>query len=118
MIRRLERKMPVYLCTQVTDMRKSINGLAAIVQGSFELDPYCGALFVFCNRQRDKIKVLQWDKDGFVLYYKRREKGRFQWPTEMDPEEKRVNITKNDLDRLLAGLIMEKFVPHRLGLQY
>ena len=118
MIRRFNRRQPVYLCTNFTDMRKSINGLAAIVQGSFELDPYCGALFVFCNRQRDKIKVLQWDKDGFVLYYKRREKGRFQWPSEIDREGNRVNITKSDLDRLLAGLIMEQFVPHRIGLQY
>lgn len=117
-MRRLSEASPVYLCTRVTDMRKSINGLAGIVQGTFELDPYDGALFVFCNRSHDKIKVLQWDQDGFVLYYKRREKGRFQWPSEMEEEQGKVNITKKDLERLLSGLVMEQFIPHKSYVQY
>lgn len=117
-MRRLSKASPVYLCTRVTDMRKSINGLAGIVQGTFELDPYDGALFVFCNRSHDKIKVLQWDQDGFVLYYKRREKGRFQWPSEMEEEQGKVNITKKDLERLLSGLVMEQFIPHKSYVQY
>ena len=76
MIHRMNvKKATVYLSCTKTDMRKSINGLAAIVQSSFELDPFTGALFVFCNRNKDKIKILQWDKDGFTLYYKRRERG-------------------------------------------
>lgn len=81
MIRRMNRKTTVYLSCSKTDMRKSIDGLAAIVQGSFDLDPFTGALFVFCNGNKDKIKILQWDKDGFALYYKRRERGRFCWPS-------------------------------------
>lgn len=93
-------------------MRKNINGLAAIVQGSFNLDPFNGAIFVFCNNKKDKIKVLKWDKDGFVLYYKRREKGRFCWPM-FSSESAAVNITKGDLDRLLDGLVMEQFTPHK-----
>lgn len=75
-IRRFPQKAPVYLSCGHVDMRKSINGLAAVVQGAFELDPFQGALFVFCNKDRNKIKVLFWDKDGFALYYKRRERGR------------------------------------------
>ena len=71
-----------------------------------------GALFVFCNRNRDKIKVLQWDQDGFVLYYKRREKGRFPWPTEKEADG-RVRISRKDLYRLLDGLVMEQFVQRR-----
>ena len=57
----------VFLACGRTDMRKSIDGLAAIVEGSFRLDPFDGALFVFCNRNRDRIKILEWDGDGFWL---------------------------------------------------
>ena len=68
MIRRIMKKeTKIYLSTNVTDMRKSINGLAAIVQNDFDLDLYSDALFVFCNRKHDKVKILHWDKDGFVL---------------------------------------------------
>jgi transposase len=93
-------------------MRKSINGLAAVVQGTFELDPFQGALFVFCNKDKNKIKVLHWDKDGFALYYKRRERGRFSWPT-LSEQSNTVDVTIEDLNRLLDGLLMEKFIPHK-----
>lgn len=68
----------VYLAFGPTDLRKSIDGLAMIVQESFKLDPFSKSLFVFCNRKQDKIKILQWDHNGFWLYYKRLEKGRFK----------------------------------------
>jgi len=61
-------------------MRKSINGLAELVKSSFNLDPFAKAIFVFCNRNRDRVKILEWDVDGFWLYFKRLEKGRFRWP--------------------------------------
>ena len=65
----------VYLACGSTDMRKSIDSLAAIVQQSFALDPFSSALFAFCNKSRDKIKILQWDHNGFWLYYKGWRKG-------------------------------------------
>lgn len=111
-IRRFPAKTTIYLSCGQVDMRKSINGLAAVVQGSFELDPFQGALFVFCNRDKNKIKVLHWDKDGFALYYKRRERGRFCWPT-LSEQTGTVDISVQDLNRLLDGLLMEKFIPQK-----
>jgi transposase len=69
----------VYLVTGFTDMRKSINGLSIIVSDTLSLDPLSQAWFVFCNKQRDKLKILFWDTNGFWLYYRRLEQGRFQW---------------------------------------
>lgn len=71
---------PVYLACGDTDMRKSINGLAALVEHSFALDPFGTALFVFCNRRRDRIKILTWEENGFWLHFKRLERGHFKWP--------------------------------------
>lgn len=70
----------VYLALGSTDLRKSIDGLAALVSQAFDLDPFAPCLFVFCNRQRDKVKILFWEHNGFWLLYRRLERGRFQWP--------------------------------------
>ena len=95
----------VYLACGKTDMRKSINGLAAIVESSFKLDPFDGALFVFCNRNRDRVKILEWDSDGFWLYFKRLEKGRFRWP---EPgEDATMTLTGEELSILLGGAKVE-----------
>lgn len=67
-----------YLACEATDLRKSIDGLAAIVQMRFKLNPFSNSLFIFCNRNKDKIKILQWEHSGFWLYYKRLEKGKFK----------------------------------------
>ena len=95
----------VYLACGKTDMRKSINGLAAIVDGSFGLDLYDEALFVFCNRNRDRVKILEWDGDGFWLYFKRLEKGHFRWPAEGAGQT--MMLTGEELNILLGGARVE-----------
>jgi len=86
---------PVYLCCGHTDMRKQINGLMTLVQSSFSLDPFSDALFVFCNKKRDRIKILEWDQDGFWLYFKRLERGRFRWPGVGD--DKTMTLSNDDI---------------------
>jgi transposase len=95
----------VYLACGKTDMRKQINGLAEIVGGSFSLDPFEGALFVFCNGNRDRLKILEWDIDGFWLHFKRLEKGRFKWPE--SGEESTMTLTGEELSYLLGGTRVE-----------
>lgn len=73
--------MPVFLACGSTDMRKSINGLVAIVENSFAVDPFERAFFVFCNHQRNRLKILTWEDNGFWLHFKRLERGHFKWPT-------------------------------------
>jgi transposase len=76
----------IYLHRDVVDFRKSINGLVMIVEQEMALSPFAPALFAFCNRKRDRIKVLYWDRTGFCLWYKRLEKEKFKWPRRY-PEE-------------------------------
>jgi len=77
----------------------------SIVQNSFNLDPFSNAVFVFCNRNRDRIKILEWDVDGFWLYFKRLEKGRFRWPgVDEDPT---MTLTPEELSVLLGGVKVE-----------
>jgi len=95
----------VFLACGQTDMRKSINGLASIVESSFKLNPFDGAIFVFCNRSRDRIKILEWDSDGFWLYFKRLEKGHFRWPA--SGTEQTLTLTGEELSILLGGTRVE-----------
>jgi transposase len=95
----------VYLSCGHTDMRKSINGLMLIVKDSFNLDPFDNAIFVFCNRRRDRLKILEWDGDGFWLYFKRLEKGHFKWPQLGDSPT--MTLTNEELAVLLGGVRVE-----------
>ncbi len=99
----------VYLAPGTTDMRKSINGLSMLVAEQFELDPFSGHLFCFCNRRRDIVKILLWDRNGFCLYHKRLEKDRFQWP---QSELEVMSISGQSLFWLLDGLSIEQVDAH------
>lgn len=101
----------VYLVTGVTDMRKSINGLSIIVSDTLSLDPLSQAWFVFCNKQRDKLKILFWDTNGFWLYYRRLEQGRFQWPKK-EESQAAISIEQRQLQWLLSGLPMTNQTRH------
>lgn len=100
----------VYLACGSTDMRKSIDGLAVLVKEGFQLDPFSPCLFVFCNRNRDKLKILQWDHNGFWLHYRRLEKGRFQWPQNIDTSV--ATISQRQLRWLLDGLPLNQRQAH------
>lgn len=95
----------IYLACGYTDMRKAIDGLSAIVQQNFKLDPFSNSLFLFCGRKCNRLKALYWEGDGFVLLYKRLENGRFQWPR-TQAEVRR--ISDQELRWLLEGLSIDQ----------
>ena len=101
----------VYLACGHTDMRKSVDGLAAIVKHAFDLDPFDTSLFVFCNRDRDRLKILHWEHNGFWLYYRRLERGRFRWPAAAAGQTK--TISRRQLHWLLDGLAIEQRKAHQ-----
>ena len=91
----------IYLACGSTDMRKAINGLVTVVEHNFQLDPFAEALFVFCNGSKDRLKILEWDGDGFWLHLKRLEKGRFKWPTAAGGAT--MVLTDEELNHLLGS---------------
>lgn len=95
----------IYLAVGPTDMRKSFNGLSLLVTENFDLDPFSGDLFVFCNRRRDIIKILYWNKTGFAVWHMRLEQDRFHWP---DSEFEIIDIDAKQMSWLLAGLEIDK----------
>ena len=99
--------LKVFLCTQPADMRRSFDGLSGMAVSIIEQDPTSGHLFVFRNRNRDRLKILYWDRDGLAIWYKRLEKGTFQFPTDLIDKEKRqprAEITSEQLTLLLGGI--------------
>lgn len=93
----------IYLATKPTDMRKSIDGLAAVVGNAWQMDAFSGYLFVFPSRRGDRIKILYWDRGGFVVYYKRLESGRFKLPL-VDANTKAAEMEATELSMLLDGI--------------
>jgi transposase len=83
----------IYLHRQLVDFRKSINGLSVIVESELELPVMSGALFIFCNRAKDTLKILYWDKTGFALWYKRLKKDKFKWPNRAYEECMTLTVT-------------------------
>ena len=101
----------VYLHRAPVDMRRQIDGLAAIVQGTLKRNPMNGAIYVFINKRRDKLKILTWERNGFIVWYKRLEQQKFTWPC----REKNTVITLNgeQLNWLLDGYDVMKMKPHK-----
>lgn len=100
----------VYIAPGATDMRKSINGLSLMVSDQLDLNPLSGHLFAFCNRKRDMVKILYWDRNGFCLWHKRLEQDRFRWP---ETEKDVVGVQGNELSWLLDGLHLHQQAAHR-----
>jgi transposase len=96
----------IYLASGATDLRRSIDGLSAMVRERFGLDPLSGHLFLFRNRRGDRLKILVWDQSGFWILYKRLEQGTFAWPTEADTRP--VEMRSGDLLLLLSGVDLER----------
>jgi transposase len=99
----LPASVRVYLATSPCDMRRSFDGLHALVNAVLQLDAFAGHLFVFANRRRDRVKILYWDRDGFAVWSKRLEEGTYAMPfSEFD--EVRREITAQELGALLSGI--------------
>ena len=101
----------VYLALGNTDMRKSINTLSILVQ-QLDLDPFSGYFFVFCNRRRNIVKILYWDRNGFCLWQKRLEKHSFKWPKNV---EQVIQIDHRQLSWLLERLEIKLKAHEKLG---
>lgn len=97
----------IYLAREPTDLRKSIDGLSILVSQVLQQDPFGPQLFVFRNRRGDKLKALAWDRNGFVLYYKRLERGCFPWPV-IAADQAALVIDPRQLHWLLSGLSIEQ----------
>lgn len=91
----------VFIHIQFVEFRQSINGLVRIVEAELTRDAYTGTLFIFCNKAKDKLKILYWEKTSFALCYKRLEKQKFKWPTKLSSHE--FELSHQQLSWLLSG---------------
>jgi len=109
----------VYLCREPVDFRKSIDGLSVLVEQEFGLNPFAQVMYVFMNRQRTKIKVLYWHRNGFFLWMKRLEKDRFAWFNVRNTDAQTTlnnptqNISLQEFEWLLEGFDIWKIKPHK-----
>jgi transposase len=101
----------VYLCREPIDFRKSIGGLSVLVEQELALNPFGSALYVFINRQRNKIKVLYWHRNGFCLWLKRLESEKFVWPR--DAEGATQTVSLQEFAWLLEGFDLWRNQPHK-----
>ena len=100
----------IYLACGYTDLRRGIDGLAELVRQQFRLDPFSNTLFLFCGRKRDRIKALYWEGNGFLLLYKRLERGVYQWPRS---ESEARELTPQQYRWLMEGLKVDQPNAHR-----
>lgn len=106
---KLAPDVQVYLHREPVDFRAGINGLAVLVQEAMALDPFAPAVFAFCNRRRDRMKILFFDRSGFVLVLKRLTEDRFRWPRR---HETVVRLTTEQLHWILDGIDIDAMVRH------
>ena len=99
----LPASVRVYLCLSPCDMRRSFDGLHALVRDHLQLDAFAGHLYLFANRRKDRVKILYWDRDGFAVWSKRLEEGNYVIPSG-GPGESRYEITVEELGALLSGI--------------
>jgi transposase len=99
----LPKSVGIYLAATPVDMRNSIDGLAALVRNEWKEDVYCGHLFAFVSKRGDRVKILVWERGGFVLYYKRLERGRFRVPS-VEDDALGVQLDSAQLTMLLEGI--------------
>ena len=99
----LPPSVKIYFATALVDMRNGVDGLRAVVEQTLKQSPDGGHLFVFVGKARDKLKILFWDKNGYVVYFKRLERGRFQLPA-VDEHRTRVEMEAAQLAMLLDGI--------------
>lgn len=94
-------RLKIYIKPGVTDFRKQINGLSIIIQEEMGLDPLNGNLYVFCNKSRNRLKILYWDRTGFAMWLKRLEQNKFPWPRD---SEEALEIDIEKMKMLLNGI--------------
>jgi transposase len=109
----LPASVRVYLCRTACDMRKSFDGLHALMREHLELDPFAGHLFVFASRRRDRVKILYWDRDGFAVWSKRLEEGTYAVPLAESAEERRREVTAQELVALLSGIDLKQITQRK-----
>jgi transposase len=100
----------IFLHKAPVDGRKQINGLATIVQGAMDKNPFDGALFAFTTRRRDFVKLLYWNKSGFALWVMRLEEEKFRWPSKLEGDV--VTLLPSQLELLLEGYDIMRMKPH------
>src|ERR1700684_580973 len=93
----------IYLAVGATDMRKGFNGLYGLVRDRLQSEPLSGHVFLFCNAQRNRVKLMFWDGSGLWVCAKKLEKGTFRWP-EVDGEQSKVQLSYEELALLLGGV--------------
>ncbi len=105
----------VWVYTEIVDFRKQINGLVEMVIHEFKRDPNDGVVYLFRNRSKDKVKALFWDRNGFVLMYKRLEKGRFDFPK---TSQGSLEISREQYDMILSGMPVLYYGKGPIKLEY
>lgn len=100
----LPSSVRIYVASEPVDLRRGFDGLGAATRSLMGRDPMSGHVFVFLNRRRDRIKLLVWDRTGWVVVYKRLERGTFRVPTEPEPGRRHVEVDAGELGLMLEGL--------------